>query len=325
MPIFNLTRGGNSGIRVIKADNYPARVTGLAGLGKFDRNSSFLLPSCSSVHTFGMKYPIDVLFLDRDNVVIKKIHALGRNRAAGAFSAAQSVLELHIESTGAKNIHLGDQLHLEIDEHHRPGFSALKAVLRWPVNILLAAFWGCSALIGAGKWLEYGGLVSAGLIVVNTIIFLLFLTRRETQETSNNISDWLAALFTVLFSFSLRPHAAALPGMQALSVFVQFAGILGILISIVSLGRSFGLIPANRKIKTAGAYRLVRHPLYVSEMVFYTGFLMGNYSPLNLLFVCLIFAGQIYRSHAEEKLLSKDQGYRFYRSSVRFRFVPGIY
>lgn len=52
------------------ASSMRARLLGLAGLAGMPPRSALLLPRCASVHTFGMRFPIGVLFLDNEMRVI---------------------------------------------------------------------------------------------------------------------------------------------------------------------------------------------------------------------------------------------------------------
>jgi protein-S-isoprenylcysteine O-methyltransferase Ste14 len=100
---------------------------------------------------------------------------------------------------------------------------------------------------------------------------------------------------------------------------------VGLLVALLSLGRSFGIVPANRGVKRHGLYRIVRHPIYASELIFHLGYLLGNISGRNLGLVILVAAGQVYRLLAEERLLREDPAYRDYVKAVRYRLVPGIF
>jgi protein-S-isoprenylcysteine O-methyltransferase Ste14 len=93
----------------------------------------------------------------------------------------------------------------------------------------------------------------------------------------------------------------------------------------LSLGHSFGIIPACRTIKSAKAYQFVRHPLYASEIIFYFGFLLGNWASLNFAKVLFIVAGQIWRAGAEEDILLQNRQYQNYAEKVKFKFLPGLY
>jgi uncharacterized membrane protein (UPF0127 family) len=54
------------GLRVAEARHRAARLRGLAGLDALPRSAGLLIPSCRSVHTFTMRFPLDLIWLDRD-------------------------------------------------------------------------------------------------------------------------------------------------------------------------------------------------------------------------------------------------------------------
>lgn len=53
------------GRRVAVADDFHSRLLGLAGLDAADVGAGLLIPGCASIHTFGMRFELDVVFLDR--------------------------------------------------------------------------------------------------------------------------------------------------------------------------------------------------------------------------------------------------------------------
>ncbi len=82
-----------AGFDVPVADRWSARLLGLAGLRRERAGSGLLLPRCRSVHTLGMRFEIDVLFLDDVGEVLRT----ERRVRAGRFLAdrrAGAVLEL---------------------------------------------------------------------------------------------------------------------------------------------------------------------------------------------------------------------------------------
>jgi uncharacterized protein len=70
-----------------------ARRKGLLGRGGLAPGQALVIAPSSLVHTFGMRFPIDILFVARDGRVVKVRHAVPRSRIAGAFGAF-AVLEL---------------------------------------------------------------------------------------------------------------------------------------------------------------------------------------------------------------------------------------
>ena len=54
-----------TGIRMYLAHTWRARLLGLALMPQLDPDDALVIPHCASVHTFGMRFPIDVVFVDR--------------------------------------------------------------------------------------------------------------------------------------------------------------------------------------------------------------------------------------------------------------------
>jgi uncharacterized protein len=94
------------------ADSSQARRTGLLKRSSFESGEGLWIVPCEAVHTFGMRFPIDVVYLNRRKVVMKIRHTMVRSRMSCCL-LAHSVLELPAgtcESTGTVR---GDQLTIE--------------------------------------------------------------------------------------------------------------------------------------------------------------------------------------------------------------------
>lgn len=70
-----------------------ARLLGLAWLDRERAGAGLLIPRCSSVHTFGMRFPLDLVFLDGDGRELSVRCGVGPRRFASDRRAA-AVLEL---------------------------------------------------------------------------------------------------------------------------------------------------------------------------------------------------------------------------------------
>jgi len=325
MPIINVTKGINLEPKVAVASNVLARSTGLLGTAKPDPQKALYLVPCKAVHTFGMKYPLDVVFLDIQGRVVKLFQNLAPNKMTSLVPAANCVLELPPNTIAATQLETGDELYVTIDERAPASFEGLKRLLHWPANLFMALLWIEFVMSSFMGWQQSGGVLSLGLLLVNTLLVCLFFTRRESADISHRPLDWIIAIGTVGLSMALRPHPSANGAVMLISVILQLIGIVSILGALSSLGRSFGIVPANRQVQNAGAYQIVRHPLYASELIFYFGFFLGNFSLFNFIAVVAILAGQIWRAVSEEKLLSKDEKYVEYMRAVPYRFVPAIF
>ena len=87
------------GIEVPVATGFSARLLGLAGLPSERAGVGLLLPRCRSVHTLGMRFALDLIFLDRDDRVVGVVHAIGPGRVV-AERGASAVLELQAAGRG---------------------------------------------------------------------------------------------------------------------------------------------------------------------------------------------------------------------------------
>ena len=175
------------------------------------------------------------------------------------------------------------------------------------------------------QWTETGSLILLGLVLYNTLLVLVTATRRPSVSTSLRIRDWVAALLTVAISFQFRPEEWRQTGEQAAGVILQAVGLTIMGVAVMNLGRSFGIVPANRGVKRSGIYGCVRHPLYAGEILFFTGFLLTNFSRINVIVWFGVLCGLLIRAWAEENHLRQDLEYRAYLAAVPYRFFPGLF
>ena len=93
------------------ADHSLARLRGLLGREGLDPGEGLLLRPASSIHTFFMRFPIDVVFLDRELVVLGIHDTIDPWRTASE-RGAKVVLELPAGESSRRGLTVGDQLTL---------------------------------------------------------------------------------------------------------------------------------------------------------------------------------------------------------------------
>jgi hypothetical protein len=170
--------------------------------------------------------------------------------------------------------------------------------------IVCFGFW--KSFVQTGKWTSLLWMLSEGLVI------LLLVFRRESRRLSRRPWDWIVAFggsFSVLL---VRPATTVIA--PEFEIYAK-----------VFLGRSFGIVAADRGIVISGPYRIVRHPIYLGYFVTHVGFLLANWSARNLALYIVLYFFQISRILSEERILSEDAAYRDYRGRVRFRLIPGVF
>ncbi len=117
---FNRTRGAYLATELSLADTHWSRLRGLMGTKAeaFSAGRALWIVPCRGVHTFAMRFPIDVVYLDRGQVVVHMEKNLMPWRMAPVRMSAASVLELPPNTLAGSGTSVGDEL--EIGMGRRP-------------------------------------------------------------------------------------------------------------------------------------------------------------------------------------------------------------
>jgi protein-S-isoprenylcysteine O-methyltransferase Ste14 len=165
-------------------------------------------------------------------------------------------------------------------------------------------------------------------LVAESVTVFFLLIRRPASTISPAPRDWLLALAPTVLPLLVRPlQRDEEPLLDSFFLGPPFliAGTLGAIVCKFALGRSFGLVAANRGLQTSGPYRLVRHPMYACYIFTHLGIWFANPSLWNLGVYAATWALQITRIIVEEWHLSQDPAYREYQKVVRYRLIPGVF
>ena len=115
MRVRNVTKNTVLGDSIGVANTSARRRTGLLKHTSLPRGEGLWIAPCESVHTFGMKFPIDVLYLNKKCKVVKIRRSMPRRRMSACLRA-HSVLELPAGMSEETRTEPGDQL--EFDRDH---------------------------------------------------------------------------------------------------------------------------------------------------------------------------------------------------------------
>lgn len=108
--VINLDKGTVLAKKVYVADNFFYRLKGLIGTADLENDAGLLIIPCSSIHTFFMRYSIDVVFLDHQNRVCRILHSLPPYRIGPIVKGAKKVLELNAGVNLATGTEIGDHI-----------------------------------------------------------------------------------------------------------------------------------------------------------------------------------------------------------------------
>ncbi|HEX3485478.1 MAG TPA: isoprenylcysteine carboxylmethyltransferase family protein [Micropepsaceae bacterium] len=166
-----------------------------------------------------------------------------------------------------------------------------------------------------------------GSFVLTFLLVFLLLTRRVPKLKAKGVLPRLIAVGgTFLGNGFLYLKPAGLPlSAQILADVLIIAGTIGSLVAVSRLGDSFALMPEARKLVTKGPYAIVRHPLYVAEMIGVSGLILQFQQPLALVLGIAVFALQYWRTVFEERVLvAAYPEYVAYRTRTA-RFIPYLF
>lgn len=109
MKMVPILRNGETLAHAWNANRYFTRLRGLLGR-TLAEDGGLLLSPCNSIHTIGMRYAIDAVYLDRNGVVLRVDHALPSGRIWPLQRGARRVLELPAGFASAHEIRPQDRL-----------------------------------------------------------------------------------------------------------------------------------------------------------------------------------------------------------------------
>lgn len=189
-------------------------------------------------------------------------------------------------------------------------------------NIAVALFFLLFVFVNIKAFFATGNISCIFLAAYETICIVFFLSRERAIKTSASLSDWAIAFSGTFLGVLLRPtfQSYVLIG-NAVLIF----GVILNMLSLLSLNRSFSIVPAERSIKTQGLYTLIRHPMYLGAILTLLGYLIVNPSFANGCIVVANAALLLVRINREESFLSRNDYYRTYLEKVRWRLIPFLY
>ena len=165
-------------------------------------------------------------------------------------------------------------------------------------------------------------------VLQHFIVLVIALTRPQPKLWDYSIASSMAVGASYAYPYAQVIYLRWSPGDVASPtvglVLVTLAAGLSF-VSLLTMGRLFGVRPALRGLVKGGPYRFVRHPMYLSYIVADVGYNLQEWNFVTLLLVLVGWMSLVYRIQAEERLLSQHAEWPAYVVLVRYRLFPGLW
>jgi protein-S-isoprenylcysteine O-methyltransferase Ste14 len=191
-----------------------------------------------------------------------------------------------------------------------------------------------TAILIARQWPEAHDAVALAIIVTEAVsvpffglqIALCFVRHLPVMK-SEGLAPRVTALLASNFNLALLflPRVTLHGSWLFVSSITTIGGTVCAIAVLAYLGRSFSILPEARKLVANGPYRIVRHPLYLAEMIATLGIMLGFRQPWAVLIAIVSIALQLRRMGLEEDVLRRSfPEYAEYARSTA-KLLPGIY
>ena len=163
---------------------------------------------------------------------------------------------------------------------------------------------------------------------------LIYIVRRPPTLRRHDPVAFLVSMYASFVLLSYRPVAKMIgfqpqlnhsPTALMLSNLMVIAGVGLSVYSLLYLRFNFSILPEARELITRGPYRIVRHPIYLGEILSGAGLVLAMPNWIFLLLLVTFIAAQLFRTRIEEAILRKAfPDYDGFARRTRYRLIPGV-
>ena len=199
-------------------------------------------------------------------------------------------------------------------------------VAEWAARAIICVMFSALCINIFQEFARTGHITGLMLLVSESLVIVLTLARRRATLVDRSVPAAIVTLVSLAGPPLLRADgdiAALAP--DVVTVIVSAVALLLVLSGKVTLGRSFGLVPANRGVVVQGPYAAVRHPIYTGYLVTHLAFLAAHPGIWNIAVIAIADGALVARALMEERVLSNDALYRAYCRRVAWHLVPGVF
>jgi protein-S-isoprenylcysteine O-methyltransferase Ste14 len=174
-------------------------------------------------------------------------------------------------------------------------------------------------------FLRTGRITGLLLLVSEALVIVLTVIRRPAHIVDRSMRAAMVTAVSVIGPPLLLPSNAGGLVPDVATATASALGLSFVVLGKLTLGRSFGLVPANRGVVIRGPYALVRHPIYSGYLITHLAFLIAHPRWWNAVVIGIADTALIVRALIEERVLNGDAEYQAYCRRVEWHLVPGLF
>ena len=174
-------------------------------------------------------------------------------------------------------------------------------------------------------FMRTGRLTGLLLLGSESLVVVLTILRRRATLVNRSIAATVVTVVSVCGPPMMRTADISALAPDVVTTALSAVGLVIVMAGKACLGRSFGLVPANRGVVVRGPYTLVRHPIYLGYLFTHVAFLAQYPTTWNVSLLLCADAALIARALMEERVLSADVEYQGYCRRVGWHLVPGVF
>jgi protein-S-isoprenylcysteine O-methyltransferase Ste14 len=174
-------------------------------------------------------------------------------------------------------------------------------------------------------FIQTGRITGLFFLISEALVVILTILRRRARTIDRSFPSAVLTTISLVGPPLLRAREGLELVPDAVTALISTVGVAIVIVGKITIGRSFGIAPANRGVVAWGPYNFVRHPIYAGYLLTHAAALAAYPTIWNVVIIVASDVALILRALAEERVLIKDQDYQAYCGRVAWHLVPGVF